>query len=143
MARYVAWLICGGIIGVLNLFCSLPKFLQTYFGNVEEVVAFAYISINGIFFLATSFLYPYWDRFGYRWQCVCVSALLVIGLAFARMNTFSRFLAWFRRSRLVQISVAISLVWLFLMGIVHGFLGFQKDGLLSGLLFALMFPVSI
>ena len=143
MARYVAWLICGGIIGSLNLFCSLSKFLQSYFGNVEEVVAFAYISINGIFFLATSFLYPYWDRFGYRWQCVCVSALLVVGLAFARMNTFSRFLAWFRRSRLVQISVAISLVWLFLMGIVHGFLGFQKDGLLSGLLFALMFPVSI
>ena len=85
-------------------------------------------------------IFPYWDRFGFRWQVLVVSALIACCSLLVDRRRSLLFCAWFSQSDFVWLT-PLSLVWLLVMGVIHGFHGLNLQGLLSGLLVVLISPI--
>lgn len=79
-------------------------------------------------------------RFGMQWQVlglgIACASLLVLADG-ASLHAYCRWL----KVRGVLPFLFWGCLWLALMGVVHGFLGLQLEGLLSGVLFLILFPV--
>lgn len=85
-------------------------------------------------------IFPYWDRFGFRWQVLVISALIACCSLLVDRRRSLLFCAWFSQSDFVWLT-PFSLVWLLAMGGIHGFHGLNLQGLLSGLLVVLILPI--
>ena len=120
------------------MFFSRCRYL---FARAEDVSAACLLLIYPIALLATVWIYPVWERYGIRFQVLCNSALVAMAVVLCSADAFKRFSIWFCRSRFIYL-VPLWLSWLIVMGFIHGFSASQMNGqgLLSGILLALVFP---
>lgn len=95
-----------------------------------------------LFLLGSSFYYPLWDRFGLRWQVLCVSALSTAAIFLLSHRSSNLFWNWLIRSPFRWI-LPLGSLWLCSMGFAHGFFDSQAGALLSGFYALLMLPVLI
>lgn len=105
----------------------------------SDVGIFAYILLFPLLLLLGLFIPPDWQRFGFQWQALGLTAVTAYLLWFA--DAFSRlgFLAWLFKTR---VYVLVILFWVYMigLGLAHGF-DLQFQSLSSGLLFSLFSPV--
>lgn len=91
-------------------------------------------------FLLFSFdVFPFWLRFGLRWQVLCVSGLLSASVLLLRRDFWDSFARWLISSPFVWVTPLL-LVWLVVLGFRYGFTGFQSDSITAMSYLAILLP---
>lgn len=85
-------------------------------------------------------IFPYWERFGLRWQVLVFSVLVACSSLLLDRCRSRFFCAWLSQSAFVWFA-PLSIVWLLVMGVVHGFYGLNLQGILSGALVVFILPI--
>ena len=107
--------------------------IRNLFHRAEDVSAAVLLLVYPCCLLATSAIYPVWERHGLRFQVLCNSALVAFAIIICSKSALSRFIVWFRHSIFIYL-LPLWLIGLSLMGWWHGF-GFadpHHQGLVSG-----------
>ena len=117
-------------------------YVRSLFCRVEDISAACLLLAYPLALLGTSWLYPVWERYGVRFQVLCISVLVSMAFIICSRNALERFSAWFWRSPLIFL-VPLWLFWLGVMGFRHGILAesSHRQGLLSGLLVSMAIPI--
>jgi hypothetical protein len=105
-----------------------------------DVAVASYALIYPICFFFTANVFPAYERFGLRWQALCVSALLSFSTLILERKSAGRYWDWLKQSPFSLVLPA-GFLWLFVLGVVHGFTGDQMDGLVSGCFALIMMPL--
>ena len=71
---------------------------RALFVRAEDVSAVCLLLVYPIVMLATSWIYPIWERYGMRFQVLCNSTLLAMVIIVCSKSALNRFVVCFRRS---------------------------------------------
>ena len=120
-------------------FEKLFNFLSFSGLTSEDIAARIYLFVYPTCLLFSSGYFPFWQRYGFRWQVLCISPLICMALIIVSPAAWYRFCLWFKKSCFIWLSPA-AIVWLIIMGMMHGWSGSNLEGLLSGFYLLMVSP---
>lgn len=124
-----------GFLGGLFRACSR---LQV---NGFEIGLLAYILIPPLGWLIVAGWPQEIGRFGMQWQVLGLGIAFASLFALADNQSLRAYFCWLNERKVVSF-LFLGNLWLAVMGFVHGFIGLQLEGLLSGVLFLNLFPAA-
>ena len=103
------------------------------------VALLVYIALFPVLLLFGLLLPPDWQRFGFQWQALGLTAFIAISVLFSDSTIRDRYCSWFVSSR-AWLFVLLALLYLAVMTFRYG-VEPQRVSLASGYLFAVLSPV--